>query len=345
MVLPPVTAAPVSTPASTPASAGQANAAATARTAPAQAPSAPAEVSGAALLQTVLAAARLNAATTQNGLATLMANVLRASSAGTLPPDVQSAVQQLIGRHLPTDKAPDATAVKNALQSSGLFTESKLAAGETPADLKSSLGQLAQAAERWLAKTPAQNQPQTQTPVPNVPPPVRGAHPAAQSPASPTLPPNADPALTAKLLADGSNAALARQELLQMASLPDPEKPGETRWIFDVPLMTPQGAAVAQLIVTRDSKSTSVDAPEPVWRIGLAIDIEPLGPVRANLALSGGHAWVTIGADRPESLNKLSSNSSWLTDALAAVTLESDIAFQRATGPARPSGQLVDHAS
>jgi hypothetical protein len=339
MVLPPVTSAPVSTPAS----AGQASAAATPRTAPVQTP--PAEVSGAALLQTVLAAARLSAATTQNGLASLMANVLRASTTGMLPPDVQSAVQQLIGRHLPTDKAPDAAAVKNALQSSGLFTEAKLAAGETPADLKSSLGQLAQAAERWLAKTPAQSQPQTQTPVPNVPPPVRGAHPAAQSPATPTLPPNADPALTAKLLADGSNAAMARQELLQMASLPDPEKPGETRWIFDVPLMTPHGAAVAQLIVTRDSKSATVDAPEPVWRIGLAIDIEPLGPVRANLALSGGHAWVTIGADRPESLNKLSGNSSWLSDALAAVTLESDIAFQRPTGPARPSGQLVDHAS
>jgi len=232
------------------------------------------------------------------------------------------------------------------LLASGLFTEAALANGETPpADLKTALAQLAEAAQRWLAKTPA-NQPQTQNPAPSVPPPVRGGQPAAQSPAEPTLPQNAIPALTAKLLATGSEAALARQNLLQMASLPDQQQPGETRWIFDVPLMTPQGPAVAQLIVTRDGKESSAESPEPVWRIGLAMDIEPLGPVRANLALSGGHAWVTISADRPDSLNKLANNSPWLTDALTAVTLDSDIAFQSGSGtaPSRRS-PLVDRPS
>lgn len=167
----------------------------------------------------------------------------------------------------------------------------------------------------------------------------------AQGPALPSLPQNADAALTARLLADGSEAALARQTLLQMASLPDPEKPGETRWIFDVPLMTPHGAAVGQMIVTRDGKGLSAETPEPVWRIGIAINIEPLGPVRANLALSGDHAWVTIGADRPESLDKLAQNSSWLTDAFAAETLEADIAFQSGTGVPRSAGRLVDRPS
>jgi hypothetical protein len=296
------------------------------------------------VLQAALTSARLDAAATQNGLASLMANVLRATAAGTLPQDMQSAVQQLIALHVPTDKVPDAAAVKNAMLTSGLFTEAMLAAGQMPPDLKSALGQLQQAAQRWLAKLPA-NQLEAETPATNVPPPVRGGAPMAQGTAQSSLPDKADPAMIAKLLSSGSEAALARETLLQMASLPDPQKPGETRWIFDVPLMTPHGAAVAQMIVTRDGKGSTGETPEPVWRVGLAMNIEPLGPVRANLALSGGHAWVTIGADRPESLAKLAQNSSWLTDALTAVTLEADIAFQSGSGRPRPAGQLLDSAS
>lgn len=335
MIIPPVTSTPVPPPAA-------AGSASTAQTATTTAETATAQAPGLTVLQSALASARLNAAATQDGMATLMANVLRATASGTLPPQVQSAVQQLMALHMPTDKTPDAAAVKNAMAASGLFTEAMLAAGETPpADVKTALSQLAQAAERWLAKTPAPPQGAT----PSVPPPVRGGQPMAQGTAAPSLPENADATLTATLLSNGSKAALARHTLLQMASLPDQTKPGETRWIFDVPLMTPHGAAVGQMIVTRDGQGTSAETPEPVWRIGLAITIEPLGPVRANLALSGGHAWVTIGADRPDALTKLSRNSSWLTDALTAVTLESDIAFQSTAAATKPAGHLVDHAS
>lgn len=304
----------------------------------------PAAVTAAVALQIVVAAARQDAAAAQNGLSVLMANVLRAGAGGALPPAVQSAVQQLVALHMPTTKTPDAATIKNALASSGLFTEALLAEGGAPADLKTALGRLAQAAKSWQAQTPGQASPHATSP--NVPPPLRGGAPVAQGTAVPTLPEGADPALTAKLLAAGSEAALARQSLLQMASLPDPKNPAETRWVFDVPLMTPQGAAVAQLIVTRDGNGATAETPEPVWRIGLAIDIAPLGPVRANLALSGGHAWVTIGAEQPDSLTQLQVNAGWLGDALAAEQLESDIAFQQ-TAPSRPGqpSPLVNRAS
>ena len=345
MTIAPLSASPMQL---SPSPAGQTGAAAqaSAQTATPQAMAATAEAPGLAALQSVLAVARQSAASSQDGLAVLMANVLRATATGNLPPAVQSAVQQLMGLHLSTDKTPDADAVKNAMASSGLFTEATLAAGaEPPVDLKTALANLAREAERWLAKTPAQNQPQTQGASPNVPPPMRGGPPTAQSPAAPSLPENALPALTAKLLATGSEAALARQTLLQMASLPDANKPAESRWIFDVPLMTPQGAAVAQLIVQRDARGTSTESPEPVWRVGLAVDVEPLGPVRANLALSGGHAWVTIVADRAAALSKLQKDSSWLSDALALVARDGDIAFQSGNGATAPAGRLVNSAS
>jgi hypothetical protein len=333
MTIAPLSASPMQL---SPSPAGQTGAAAqaSAQTATPQAMAATAEAPGLAALQSVLAVARQSAASSQDGLAVLMANVLRATATGNL------------GLHLSTDKTPDADAVKNAMASSGLFTEATLAAGaEPPVDLKTALANLAREAERWLAKTPAQNQPQTQGASPNVPPPMRGGPPTAQSPAAPSLPENALPALTAKLLATGSEAALARQTLLQMASLPDANKPAESRWIFDVPLMTPQGAAVAQLIVQRDARGTSTESPEPVWRVGLAVDVEPLGPVRANLALSGGHAWVTIVADRAAALSKLQKDSSWLSDALALVARDVDIAFQSGNGATAPAGRLVNSAS
>jgi len=300
--------------------------------------------SAAPVLQSLLAAARLSAAVKQDGMAVLMANVLRAAANGTLPPSLQSAVQQLADLHLSTNKAPDAAALKSALEKSGLFTESELAKGNTPADLKTALGQLQTAAQAGRGTSPQTPQPASP---PNVAPPVPGAPPSAQNPASPSLPKDATAELVSKLLADGSEAALARQTLLQMASLPDPAKPGEVRYVFDVPLMTPQGAAVAQLIVQRDAPEQSgSEAAEPVWRVGLAVNVEPLGPVRAQVALSGDHAWVRMTADRTTSLDKLQKDSGWLTSALTDQALEADIAFPRGTAPTQ-SGlpRLVDRQS
>ncbi len=278
-------------------------------------------------LQSAMTALRQSAVVKQDGLASLMANGVRAAASGTLPPALQSAVQQLIAMHLPTDKLPTAAAIKAAVTASGLFIESELAKGAAPTDLKSVLGKLNQTAQDLAAKsTPDGGEVPHQGP--SVPPLARGGGPVAQAAATPTLPKGADAALTAKLLAMGSEAALARQDLLQLASLPDPQNPGDKRWMVEVPLMTPQGPAVAQLVVSRDGQGTTREAPEPVWRVGLAVNVEPLGPVRANLALSGGHAWVTIAAERPESLDKLQKGAGWLTGALQEAELEADLAFQ-----------------
>ena len=281
-------------------------------------------------LQTALATLRQTSASKQDGMAGLMANALRVLTSPSLPPQVQAAVQQLAALHLPTDKMPTPADIKAAMQNSGLFTEAELGkSGEPPADLKTALGRLNAAARDWAAQNADAEKPELPAQSPSVPPPTRGAAPAGQAAASATLPKGADPAMAAKLLEAGSDAALARQNLLQLASLPDPQqtKP-EPRYVLDMPLMTPQGPAVAQLVVERDSRGTSAERPEPVWRVALALNLEPLGPVRANLALCGEHAWVTIAAERPEALEKLQKESGWLNDALTGASLEADVAFQ-----------------
>lgn len=303
--------------------AAQAGAQASAKSANPAAPQTTADPATA--LQNALAALRQTNVTKQDGLSVLMANALRAVASGNLPPQVQSAVQQLMAMHLPSDKVPSAADIKAALTGSGLFTESGLAKSEVPQDLKTALGQLNQAAKDWSAKTGGN----TETPSSgtSVPPPMKGGSPIAQPAASPTLPKGADAAMTAKLLADDSEAAVARQELLQLASLPEPSRNNAPRYVVDVPLMTPQGATVAQLVIERDSHGSNTETPQPVWRVGLALNIEPLGPVRANLALSGDHAWVSIAAERPETLAQLQKSAGWLNEAFTSAALDADIAF------------------
>ncbi len=91
------------------------------------------------------------------------------------------------------------------------------------------------------------------------PPPIRGALPAAQPIASPTIAPHAPLETTAHHLLDDTDAAIARQTLLQVASLPDridnsaPKADMNVpRWNFEIPFATPQGTAMAQFEISRD---------------------------------------------------------------------------------------------
>src|SRR5204863_84439 len=99
------------------------------------------------------------------------------------------------------------------------------------------------------------------------PPPIRGALPAAQPIASPTIAPDAPLATTAHHLLDDTDAAIARQTLLQVASLPDridgsgPKIDVTTpRWNFEIPFVTPQGTAMAQFELSRDGAASEVEA-------------------------------------------------------------------------------------
>ena len=109
------------------------------------------------------------------------------------------------------------------------------------------------------------------------PPPIRGALPAAQPVASPTIAPHAPLEATAHHLLEDTDAAIARQTLLQVASLPDridtsSPKTDMTmpRWNFEIPFVTPQGTAMAQFEISRDgaatgSRSGQADLARPVF--------------------------------------------------------------------------------
>jgi len=189
-----------------------------------------------------------------------------------------------------------------------------------------------------------------------LPPPYRGAPTAGQSPVPPSISADMPPRDIGKVLLGETNGAIARQTLLQAASLPDHAPPSPhadtsgPRWLFEVPFATPQGTAVAQFEIARDGRNAPAEGIKPAWRARFSLDVEPIGPVHAQVALTGARATVTLWAERPETSSQLRDNAPRLADALRQAELEPGELLVRFGTPPRPrdniaSGHFLDRAT
>jgi hypothetical protein len=187
------------------------------------------------------------------------------------------------------------------------------------------------------------------------PPPFRGALPSAQPVASPSLAPNTSLAATAHHLLDDTDAAIARQTLLQVASLPDRADiastrtdPAAPRWNFEIPFATPAGTAIAQFEISRDGGAREIDAAKRVWRARFSLDVEPAGPVHALISLSGDKTSVRMWAERPATATQLRDGASQLSQALSRAELQPGDIVIRHGAPAQsapaPKGHFLDRA-
>jgi Flagellar hook-length control protein FliK len=187
-------------------------------------------------------------------------------------------------------------------------------------------------------------------------PPFRGSLPSAQPVTAPSIAPNAPFAATARHLLDDTDAALARQTLLQVASLPDrPDAtnahvdPSTPRWNFEIPFATPQGTAMAQFEISRDGGTgNEVDPAKRVWRARFSLDVEPAGPVHALIAYSGERTSVRMWAERPQTAAQLRAGAAELSQALSEAELPvGDIMIREGTPPqVQPAkaGHFLDRA-
>lgn len=189
------------------------------------------------------------------------------------------------------------------------------------------------------------------------PPPFRGAAPSAQPIAEPTLIADAPQVATVRQLLDDTDGAIARQTLLQVASLPDRvDVPGAKldvttpRWSFEIPFATPQGTAVAQFEVARDGAGNGEEgAVSKVWRARFSLDVEPAGPVHAIVSLIGHTTSVRMWAERPVTAAQLRANTAQLAHALRSAELEpGNIVIGEGEPPqaaSAPAGHFVNRAS
>jgi hypothetical protein len=187
------------------------------------------------------------------------------------------------------------------------------------------------------------------------PPPFRGALPSAQPVAAPSIAVDAPLATSARHLLDNTDAAIARQTLLQVASLPgqadttasrlDPTMP---RWNFEIPFVTPQGTAMAQFEISRDGSGNEIEAAKRAWRARFSLDVEPAGPVHAMVSLSGERTSVRMWAERPATAEQLQAGVSQLSQALSRAELLPGDIVVRVGAPAQsasaPAGHFLDRA-
>lgn len=187
------------------------------------------------------------------------------------------------------------------------------------------------------------------------PPPIRGALPAAQPVANATIPSGAPLATIAHRLLEDTDAALARQTLLQVASLPEGADtrgsridPAVPRWNFEIPFATQQGTAMAQFEISRDGTGHEVEAAKRTWRARFTLDVEPAGPVHALVTYSGERTSVRIWAERPQTAARLRAGTFELSQALSRAELVPGDIVIREGAPPQPApaqaGYFLDRA-
>jgi hypothetical protein len=184
------------------------------------------------------------------------------------------------------------------------------------------------------------------------PPPLRGALPTAQPMALPTLPANAPLGTTVHHLLADTDAALARQTLLQVASLPDRADGLATprldqaspRWSFEIPFAVPAGTAMAQFEISRDGGNGSeAEAAKQVWRARFSLDVEPAGPVHALVSLTGDKTSVRMWAERPATALQLQAGTAQLNQALIRANLQPGDIVVREGAPMQPAPASAGH--
>jgi hypothetical protein len=187
------------------------------------------------------------------------------------------------------------------------------------------------------------------------PPPFRGALPSAQGVASPSIAPNTPLAASSHQLLSDTDAAIARQTLLQVASLPDRVDTASPRidtsaprWSFEIPFATPQGTAVTQFEISRDGGGSEVEPAKRIWRARFSLDVEPAGPVHVLVSLNGDKTSVRMWAERPATAAQLRAGAAQLSQALAKAELRpGDIVIRDgAPAPSSPAraGHFLDRA-
>jgi hypothetical protein len=190
----------------------------------------------------------------------------------------------------------------------------------------------------------------------STPPPFRGALPSAQPVALPALAPEAPLPQTVHRLLDDTDAAIARQTLLQVASLPDRADarghridPALPQWNFEIPFATPQGTAMAQFEISRDGGSEEADPASKAWRARFSLDVEPAGPVHALVTLSGDKTFVRMWAERAATAQQLRAGAGELGQALARADLKPGDIIVRDGTPPQPAparaGHFLDRAT
>jgi len=195
-------------------------------------------------------------------------------------------------------------------------------------------------------------------------PPYRGSPGVAQAPVSSSLSPTAPSREQAAHLLAETDAAIARQILLHVASLPgDPatsaqhsDNANSARVMVEIPLATPLGTSIVPMTIERDGSREHHRERAVSYLARFSIDLPSIGPVHVRVALTGERAAVTLSAERAESAALLAADLPLLDAGLRGAQIEpgelrclvgspAENSATAARAQAAAPGQFLDQAS
>lgn len=295
----------------------------------------------------------------QDGLANVFANLEALPLRGDAPTGVRRAAEVLLNQRIALDDVIKPDQLAKAIAGSGLFAERTLSTlsslQSAPPDLKLALFVLRAALGSWtrtdtLPSTP----PMRGDAVP--PPPTHAAAPSGQQPVEAAhvrgqalhALPKED--LVPHLVRD-TDAALARVNLHQIASLPD-ERGGaarsdapEARWSVEVPVNLDGRTAVFGFVIERDGRHAQAEKEKRRWRFRAALDLPDTGAIEADVRLQGTHVSAGIVAEQAETVALLEAALPLLRDGLTAQGFDVEVLSVRQgknETPAEPPGYFMD---
>ena len=229
----------------------------------------------------------------------------RAVNLDTLPPEIRQAIESLLKQLPNNEKLSTPDGLKQAINNSGMFFESKLHHGGAKANLSADLKTILFRISFLLR--------QSLETLPSLPPLSR---PLVTSSGKVSSSPSAHRSYTGtqateagskqlettsllQLLTRLSESTLARVQMNQLTALSSQQQGEETAITLEIPLFNGKESEVLEVKIRRDSKRDNGEG-ETCWSVTLKLDSENHGALRAVVSLLGQQVSTTFWCEQPE---------------------------------------------
>ena len=296
----------------------------------------------------------------QGSLDSLVSTLQNLSQNTDLPEDLRAAINTLLADLPDVNQLSNPKGLAQALQNSGLFLEANLLQGQNPAltpDLKSNLLRLIAQIMPQLPGNPSFDPGAAAALLARTLPGfVRSALGTLGQVGEPTQPISFPlPSRLLQSLTDDGDlegllrlaaAAVSRLQSHQLSSLEQtgrtPEGNLQTTWQLEIPMRNLHDIVPLQIKIQHEEKEPPAEQEkrekreqkEQLWRVELAFDLEPLGPLQVQAQLVRGSLSSQLWAERPYTASLIASQLGDLRERLRASGLNvSDLDCHQGTPP------------
>ncbi|WP_181296647.1 flagellar hook-length control protein FliK [Pseudomonas sp. Q2-TVG4-2] len=281
-------------------------------------------------------------------------------SGSGLPEQLRGAAERLLGLVPDMQQLGDTKTLAQALARSGVFLESSLLSGQAsnlPADMKAALLRLIAQLPGLPGSGPLAAAQAGATLGQALPAFARSAlgalgqpnarHLAQNFPLPSRLPPNVGDEADLELILKLAAAAVSRLQTHQLSSLAQtqtgPDGTQVTTWQIEVPMRDQREIVPLQVKLQREEETqhSHKEKPETLWKVELAFDVAPLGPLQVQAQLLQGSLSSQIWAERSGTAQLIAAELDHLRQRLVTAGLNvGELACRQGTPPQGPRTSL-----